>query len=86
MDTDDIDDALSNLRQMTIIAIQTKESIGEEIHMYDREAFEALSFSLNDILTRVGDLRSGLLGEEDPEERAAEASATVGRTGGDRRA
>jgi hypothetical protein len=86
MDTNDIEDALSNLRQMTIIAIRTKESISKDIHSHDPEAFEALSFSLYDILTRVGDLRKGLLGEEDPEEHAAEEPATVGQTGADERA
>jgi len=81
----DIDNALHELRQMTIIAIRTKESISKDIHQHDPEAFEALSFSLHNILERVGNLRTELLGQEDPEDHAAEESATVGRTGADER-
>ena len=36
----DIDNALHELRQMTIIAIRTKESISKDIHQHDPEAFE----------------------------------------------
>ena len=53
MDTNDIDEALSGLRQITILAIRTKESLTEDIRQHDPEAFAALTFSLNDILERV---------------------------------
>jgi hypothetical protein len=85
-DYNEIDNALHELRQMTIISLRMRESISEATHLHNPEVFEALSFSLHNILERVDNLRTELLGEEDPEEHSAEEPATVGQTGADERA
>jgi hypothetical protein len=54
-DKNDADHALSDLRQMTLIAIRTTESMSEATRSRDPEAFDVLSFSLHDTLVRVGD-------------------------------
>jgi hypothetical protein len=85
-DYTEIDNALHELRQMAIISIRMREGISEATRMHDPEMFEALSFSLHNILERVDNLSVELLGEEDPEEQAAEEPATVVQpTGGDGR-
>jgi hypothetical protein len=46
-------DALHDIRQMTIIALRTLSSVKSDIQKQDPEAFEALDFSLYDILKRL---------------------------------
>lgn len=56
MDTNDIDNALHELRQMTILGLRVLESTGEKFRQDYEEASEALSFCLNDILSRLNKL------------------------------
>src|SRR5258705_8589792 len=70
-------DALSDIRQMTIAAIRTTESLGEVIHQQRPEAFELLSFSLHDALRRVKELEDSSIAAAD----AGKAGPDAGGSG-----
>ena len=75
-------DALSDIRQMIIVAIRTTESLGEAIHQQRPEAFELLSFSLHDALRRMKELEDGSIaaadaGKAGPDPGPVNASKTV---------
>ncbi|RXG96357.1 hypothetical protein [Bradyrhizobium zhanjiangense] len=53
MNTNDIDNALSDLRQMTILGLRVLDGMGEVFRRDYEEASEALSFCLHDMLERI---------------------------------
>ncbi|MCK1753825.1 hypothetical protein IVA78_00940 [Bradyrhizobium sp. 137] len=53
MNTNDIDNAVSDLRQMTIVGIRVLDGMGEVFRRDYEEASEALSFCLHDMLERI---------------------------------
>jgi hypothetical protein len=53
MNKNEIDNALSDLRQMTIVGTRVLEGVGDVFHRDYREASEALSFCLHDMLERI---------------------------------
>jgi hypothetical protein len=55
-----VDDALFELRQMTIVGIRLLDGLGEVFHRDYEEASEALSFCLHDMLERIKKLEGVL--------------------------
>jgi hypothetical protein len=66
-------DALSDIRQMIIVAIRTTESLGKVTHQQNPEAFDVLSFSLHDALRRIREI----------EDDGSAAAVDVGKAGPD---
>jgi hypothetical protein len=73
MDINDIDNALHEIKQMALVAIGAAESLTSDnrdpssneprffFHLSERDT-DLLSFSIFDILRRVGELKDGLTG------------------------